>query len=237
MSLTHLPESYQEVTAGAPGRLGPSSRERDVMDVMDTPVTSQPLVPGSEEELRWRLSLVFPTDHMRGIVFTGVLDVVRRVEGEAAAQHCLEGSGETQFLDFFDYPYEMFLRLLYRAGYLLSERCGGFDQALWWIGNEVTKAFYASSVAGRVLLLMAQGDPRRLLSNVPSSLQLLSRNRECKVILPGPKSGVLLKHDLLPRAFIEGGLVATFDAAKVRGVKVRSRTLGPTENEYEFTWA
>ncbi|HEX8438002.1 TIGR02265 family protein [Archangium sp.] len=204
---------------------------------MDTPATSQPLVPGSEEELRCRLSLVSPTDHLRGIFFTGVLELVRREEGEAAAQCCLQVCEETQFLDFFDYSYEVFLRLLYTAGRVLSDRHGGFEKALWWMGYEVTKVFYASSAAGRVLLLMAQGDPRRLLSNVPSSLQLVSRNRECQVRLQGPKSGVMLKHDLLPRAFIEGGLVATFDAAKVKGVQVRSRPLGPTENEYEFTWA
>jgi uncharacterized protein (TIGR02265 family) len=203
---------------------------------MDTPATSQPMMPGSEEELRWRLSLLSPTDHMRGIAFTGVLDAVRREAGEAAVHRCLEVCGEKRFMDFFDYPHEMFIRLLYTAGWFLSDKCGGFEKALCWIACEVTRTFYVTSAAGRVLLLMAQGDPRRLLSNVPASLQLLSRNRECKVTLTGPKSAVMLKHDLLPRAFIEGGLVATFEVAKIKGVRVSSRSLGPTENEYEFTW-
>jgi uncharacterized protein (TIGR02265 family) len=234
MSPPLLSESSQEVPAGVPERLDSSCPERDVMDA---PASSQSLVPGSEEELLWRLSFVSPEDQMRGIFFTGVVELVRRLEGEAAAQRCLEVGGETRFLDFFDYPHEAFLRLLYSAGWSLRDRYGGFEKALWWIGYEITKGFYASSAAGKVLLLMAQGDPRRLLSNMPSSMQILSRNRECKVLLPGPKSGVLLKRDLMPRLFMEGGLLAVFEAAKVKGVQVRSRSLGPTENEYEISWA
>jgi uncharacterized protein (TIGR02265 family) len=202
---------------------------------MDTPATIHPLVLGTDEELRWRLSHVTPTDFVKGVVFNGLRDVVRKMEGEAAVQRCLEACEETYFLDFFEYSYDTFLRMLYTAGRLLGDKCGGFDKALWWIAYEGAKALYATS-AGRVLVLMAQGDPRRLLNNVPVSTQLVSSNRECKVLLPGPKRGVLLKHDLLPREYVEGGFVALFHAAKVKGVQVCSRSLGPTENEYEFTW-
>jgi uncharacterized protein (TIGR02265 family) len=204
---------------------------------MDTPATLNPLELGTDEELQWRLSLTSPKDLIRGIIFNNVLDGVRRMGDEEVVRRCLEACGETCFLDFVDYTYELFLRLLYTAGRLLAEKCGGFEKALWWISYEAAKAFHATP-AGRVLVLMAQGDPRRLISNLPASMQFVSKKtRECRVTLPGPKTGILVKEDLLPRSYIEGSMMALFHSAKVQGVQVHSRSLGPLENEYEFTWA
>ncbi len=202
---------------------------------MYKPTTHHLLHLGSDEDLEWRLNLVAPGDVMRGMFFNSVLDVVRRLAGEDAAQRCQDSSGEARFLDFFNYPHRSYIHLIYMAARILSEKFGSFELAMREIGYDGSKTFY-SSAAGKVLLLMAQGDPRRLISNVPTAMQTASKNWETKVTLTGPKSGVIVRHDLLPRQHFEGGFKALFDAARIKGAQIRSRSLGPTENEYELSW-
>ncbi|WNG39679.1 DUF2378 family protein [Archangium violaceum] len=204
---------------------------------MEKPATadSSQLELGSEEELRWRLSLLAPTDLMRGLFLNSVVDEVRQHLGEEAVRRCLAEIGEERILDFFNYPHHTYMRLLYMASRLLSEKYGSFEKAVWELGYAACRTFYASA-AGRVLLLMAQGDPRRLISNVPAAMEAASRNSECKATLTGPRSGVIIKHDLMPRQWIEAGFLSLFHTANVKGAKVVSRSLGPTENEYVITW-
>ncbi len=202
---------------------------------MDRPVDVPPFQLGTDEELDWRLSLISPEDLMRGLFHNSLLALVRRLEGDEAVKQCLEGSGETRFLDFFNYSHHSYIKLLYASARRLGERFGGIEQAMWEIGHDAGKAFYASA-AGRVLILMAQGDPLRLLSNIPTGMRTAARHVTLEVKLTGPRSGLILKHEVLPRQHTEGGLLAMFVAAKVKGAKVRSRALTGTENEYEVTW-
>lgn len=202
---------------------------------MDTPVTTQPLQLGTDEELKWRLSLISPDDLMRGLFHNSLLELVRRLEGDEAVKQCLEVCGEARFLDFFNYAHHTYIKLLYAAARRLSDRFGGFERAMWEIGFDGGMSFYASA-AGKVLILMAQGDPRRLLSNIPTGMQTASKHVDLKVTLTGPRSGILVKHEVMPRPHTEGGLQAMCEVAKVKGAKVRSRALTPTQNEYEVTW-
>ena len=202
---------------------------------MDTPVTVQSLQLGTDEELKWRLSLISQDDLMRGLFHNSLLAMVRRLEGDEAVKQCLEVCGEARFLDFFNYAHHTYIKLLYASARRLSERFGGFERAMWEIGYDGGKSFYASA-AGKVLILMAQGDPRRLLSNIPTGMQTASKHVDLKVTLTGPRSGVLVKHEVMPRLHTEGGLQAMCEVAKVKGAKVTSRPLSPTDNEYEVTW-
>jgi uncharacterized protein (TIGR02265 family) len=202
---------------------------------MARPVTPQPSEFGTEEELKWRLSLIPPDSLMRGLFHNSLLELVRRLEGDEAVKACLEGCGETRFLDFFNYAHHSYITLLYASAHRMSARFGGFERAMWEIGYDGGKAFYASA-AGKVLILMAQGDPRRLLSNIPTGMQTAARHVNLTVTLTGPRSGILVKHEVMPRQHTEGGLQAMCEVAKVKGAKVTSRPLGPTENEYEVTW-
>lgn len=202
---------------------------------MDTPVTTQPLQLGTEEELKWRLSLISPDNLMRGLFHNSLLELVRRVSGDEAVKQCLEVCGEVRFLDFFNYAHHTYIKLLYASAWRLSETFGSFERAMWEIGYEGGKSFYASA-AGKVLILMAQGDPRRLLSNIPTGMQTASKHVDLKVTLTGPRSGILVKHEVMPRPHTEGGLHAMCEVAKVKGARVTSRALSPTENEYEVTW-
>lgn len=202
---------------------------------MDTTVTAQPLQLGTDEELKWRLSLLSPDDLMRGLFHNSLLELVRRLEGDEAVKQCLEVCGEARFLDFFNYAHPTYIKLLYASAWRLSDRFGGFERAIREIGYNGGLSFYASA-AGKVLILMAQGDPRRLLSNIPTGMQTASKHVELKVTLTGPRSGILVKYDVLPRLHTEGGLQAMCEVAKVKGARVTSRPLSPTENEYEVTW-
>ncbi|MFL5353410.1 TIGR02265 family protein [Archangium sp.] len=203
---------------------------------MDTPPPAQPLQLGSDEELKWRLSLIAPEDLMRGLFHNSLLELVKRLEGEEAVRHCLAlHGGEVRFLDFFNYSHRSYLELMYVAARLLTPRFGGIERAMWELGYDGSKTFYASA-AGRVLMLMAQGDPRRLLSNIPTGMQTASQHVECKVTLTGPRSGVIFKHEVMPRPHTEGGIQAMCEVAKVKGARVTSRALNPMENEYEVTW-
>lgn len=202
---------------------------------MDTPVTTQPLQLGTDEELKWRLSLISPDDLMRGLFHNSLMELMRRLEGDEAVNECLEVCGEARFLDFFNYAHHTYIKLLYASARRLSDRFGGFERAMWEIGYDGGASFF-SSAAGKVLILMAQGDPRRLLTNIPTGMQTASKHVELKVTLTGPRSGILVKHEVMPRPHTEGGLQAMCEAAKVKGAKVRSRALTPTENEYEVTW-
>ncbi|MCY1075015.1 TIGR02265 family protein [Archangium lansingense] len=190
---------------------------------------------GSDEELKWRLSLLSSDDLMRGLFHNSVLELVRRLEGDEAVKECLAACGEARFLDFFNYAHYSYIKLLYAAARRMSDRFGGFERAMWEIGYAGGKAFYASA-AGKVLILMAQGDPRRLLTNIPTGMQMASKHVELKVTLTGPRSGILAKREVMPRPHTEGGLTAMCEVAKVKGTKVSSRSLSPNENEYVVTW-
>jgi uncharacterized protein (TIGR02265 family) len=192
---------------------------------------------GSEEDLRWRLSSLQPTDAVGGLLFNSVLGVVRRLGSEATVKHCLEASGETRFLDFFRYPTRAFLQLLYAAARSLSEKFGGFEQALWWLGYEVTAGFLSSTM-GKALLMLMGGGPRRLLEAVPTSYRMITSHVKCTVSMEGSKSAILrFEHDVMPHPYMEGGFVALLDAAKVKDGKVCLRQPGPSRSEYELSWS
>jgi uncharacterized protein (TIGR02265 family) len=204
---------------------------------MDYPATGETLQLGSDEELAWRLSLLAPTETSRGVFFNSVLEVVQHLGNEDAVRRCLEVCGESRFLDFFNYPFSTYIKAIYTAARLLSERYGGFEGAVWQMGYQAARSFYASPT-GRVVLLMAHGDPRRLLNTLPTASRTTSSTVEGTVWLTGPNSGVLrFKNDYMPRPYNAGALLATFEAAKVKGVKVEARPMGPLDTEYEISWS
>jgi uncharacterized protein (TIGR02265 family) len=199
------------------------------------PVGSPPI--GSDEELRQLLSSLPERAAVRGMLFNAVLEVMRQQGGEAAVQQCLEATREKRFLDFFSYSPCKYLELLYAAARLRSGGPEGFETALRHLGQQAALNFLVSA-AGRTLLVLVQGDPHRLLNSLPWAIQVGVSGVEVTVRLTGPWSGVItVKRDFSPRPYVEGGLLATFEAARVKGAKVRSWPAGPGANEYEFSWA
>lgn len=192
---------------------------------------------GSEEELRQLLSSLPETAAVRGMLFNAVLEVMRQLGGETSVQQCLAATGEKKFLDFFSYPPSKYLELLYAAARLRSGGAEGFETALRHLGQQAAANFLVSA-AGRTLLVLVQGDPHRLLTSLPWAIQVGVSGVEVTVRVTGPWSGVLtVKRDFSPRPYVEGGLLATFEAARVKGVKVHSWPAGSGANEYELSWA
>jgi uncharacterized protein (TIGR02265 family) len=189
-----------------------------------------------EKDLQQRLSLLTPADTARGMFLNGIVEVVRELGNEAAVQQCLDVVGEKKFVDFFSYPSAKHVSMLYTAAALLSERYGGFDNALRAMGYQGTKNFLAST-AGKLLLVLGQGNPKRLLNALPSAYAVSVSSLQAEVRWTGPNSAVfILRRDFIPLAYTEGSLKAVFETAKVRGFQVRSRQPEPLLGEYELSW-
>lgn len=202
-------------------------------------LTALPHAPphGSEEELRGLLSALPEKAAVRGMLFNAVLEVVRQRGGEAAVQQCLATLGEKQFLDFFSYSSGKYLEVLYAAARLGGGGEEDFETALRHLGQQAAENFLVSA-AGRTLLVLVQGDAHRLLNRLPWAILVGVSGVEVDVKTTSPWSGVLtVKGDFSPRPFVEGGFLATFEAAKVNGAKVRSWQAEPGVNAYELSWA
>ncbi|WP_375770839.1 DUF2378 family protein [Archangium gephyra] len=191
---------------------------------------------GSEEELRMLLASLPERAAVRGMLFNAVLEVARQRGGEAAVQRCLAALGEKKFLDFFSYPSGKYLELLYTTARLGGGDTEDFETVLRHMGQQAAVNFLVSA-AGRTLLVLVQGDPHRLLNSLPWAIQVGVSGVEVAVRLTGPWSGVLtVKRDFSPRPYVEGGFLATFETARVKGARVRSWRAGPGTNEYELSW-
>jgi uncharacterized protein (TIGR02265 family) len=197
----------------------------------------EPISLTAEEDLCQRLTQLTPSDVVRGLVINGVLEVVRQLEGEAAMRHCQEVCGEAQFLDFFNYPSSAFLRLLHTTARLLADRQGGFEGALRLIGHRSALNF-AASLSGKAMVLMAQGNPVRLISSMPTGYKLLVGAGESEVHWLEPTCGVLtLQRDTPPRQYTESGIVTLCSVLRPKELTVRSWPVGPLSNAYEIRWA
>jgi uncharacterized protein (TIGR02265 family) len=195
-----------------------------------------PLPIGSEEELRERQSLLGEKEAVRGVLFNAVLEVARAEGGAAAVQRCLEASGEKKFLDFFSYPGGKFLEVLYTAARLRSGGHEDFEQALRHLGQQAAENFLVST-AGRTLLVLVQNNPHRLLNSLPWAVQVGIGGVEVTMRRTSPWSGIVtVRRDFCPRPFVEGGFLATLQAAGVTNATVRSWPEGPATTEYEIAW-
>lgn len=204
---------------------------------MKSQTTARALPPiGSEEELRERQSSLGDKEAVRGVLFNAVLEVARDEGGDTAVQRCLEASGEKKFLDFFSYPGGKFLEVLYTAARLSSEGGEDFEQALRHLGQQAAENFLVST-AGRTLLVLVQNNPHRLLNSLPWAVQVGIGGVEVTMKRTSPWSGILtVRRDFCPRPFVEGGFLATLEAAGVNNAKVSSRPVGPNTSEYELSW-
>jgi len=191
---------------------------------------------GTELELRRRLSLATPLDTVRGMSFHTTLDVLRLDLGEEALAQCLEPLKEKSYKSFFTYPVSEYLRLLYSAAWLLSEKHGGFDHAVRRIGAGLAPGFLGS-VVGKAFMLLAKEGPRQLLANMPVAHRAAASFGEATVHWAGPRSGVLtIKRDFLPYLCHEGGLLGLFRTLGLQDGRVSGRQIGPLDNEVEFSW-
>jgi uncharacterized protein (TIGR02265 family) len=174
-----------------------------------------------QEELEQRLARINPADTLRGLFFNGVLKAVKEEEDEGKLKRCLEASGGAHYLAFFSYPATSLLRLLHTAAVELSEKRGGYDAAMRYLGRQMSPSFLESA-AGRALLLLSGGSPRLLLNSMPMAYRTAMEHGECQVEWDGPKHGFLhLKGNALPAQYFEGSLQETFRVARMEHVSVK----------------
>lgn len=202
----------------------------------DQTVAWESLKLGSEEELRFRLSFIEPSNAIRGVFIKGVLEVVQQIGGKAAVDHCMEVLGEKELLDFFNYPMATFLRMTYAAAHFLSDRYGNFEGAMWKMGYQALKNFEVSPV-GRSMLMLAHGEPKRLLESLPATTQAMTAGGETSVLSTGHTSGIYsVKRDFMPPCYTEGAMQALFEVMKVHKLEIHAERTGPFDTNYRISW-
>lgn len=191
---------------------------------------------GTELELKRRLSLATPVDTVRGMSFHTTLEVLRADLGVEVMEQCLEPLKEKSYKSFFTYPVSEYLRLQYTAAWLLSEKHGGFDNAVRRIGAGIAPGFLGS-VVGKAFMLLTKEGPKQLLNNMPVAYRAASSFGEATVHWTGPRSGVLTtKRDFLLYMNHEGGLLGLFRTLGIQDGRVSGRQIGPLDNEVAFSW-
>jgi len=126
--------------------------------------------------------------------------------------------------------------LLHTTARLLADREGGFEGALRRLGQQSPLNF-ASSPSGRTMLVLAQGNPRRLINSMPMGFKVLASAGESEVHWSGPTQAILtLQRDTPPSAYTESGILAMCSFLKLKGLAVRSWRVGPLSNAYEIRW-
>lgn len=204
---------------------------------MNSPSTARaPAHDEHEEDLRWRLSQLTSQDTVRGMILNGVLEVVRELGDEAAVRQCLDVVGEKKLVDFFSYPSDRHVQTIYMAARLLSDRFSGFENALRAMGHQGTKNFL-SSPAGKLMLVLGQGNPKRLINGLPSAFSVAVSSLTSEVKWTGPQSATfILRRDFIPLAYTEGALRPVLENAKVKHFEIRSRQPEPLVGEYDLSW-
>ncbi len=191
---------------------------------------------GTPEELEQRLALCGPGDTVRGFFFTAALEAVRGLGDAEALERCVAAAGGERFLTFFSYPVGDLNRLLYAAAWALSGPWGGFDAALRTLGQRVAPD-YLESGAGRVLVMLAGGEPRRMLNGFPAAFRTAIRHGDCSVQWVEPnRATVVIQGTTVPTGYFEGAVRGVFASTKVAEVRTVGRQVGMNATEVDVSW-
>jgi uncharacterized protein (TIGR02265 family) len=187
-------------------------------------------------EMESRQHLATPQDNARGLFFNGVLQTVRQLGDEAALARCQAAVGERRFLDFFNYPVAVLMRLTATATVELSARYGGPEETLRVLGRKGAEDFMTSAVAN-ALRLLSGGDIKQLLGSVNTIYRMAANYGERTVLWQGPRSGrLIIRRSFMPVPYHEGVLEECLVRTGGRSVKVRGQQTGPLDGAYDFTW-
>ncbi|CAM3281578.1 DUF2378 family protein [Corallococcus sp. ZKHCc1 1396] len=175
-------------------------------------------------------------DTARGMFFLGVLETVRTGLGDEAVVTCRGATDERRFVGFFNYPVSSFLKMAQVASRVLAPRWGGADEALRQMGMQATRSFLESAV-GRTFLLLAAGDTRKLVSNLPSGYQMAVSYGERSVEWKGESEALfVMRRDFMPAPYHEGVLREVLTMVGARNPRIQGRKLGLLDTEYHITW-
>lgn len=192
----------------------------------------------SWRELPWwveRMALATPEDMARGMFLSSSLRAIRALGDESLARRCVEASGQSRFIDFFNYPIRVHLQMMATALPTLVVRHGELARTLWLLGHCVATDFLESE-AGRTMQVLVRGEAKRLVNNLPSTYQVsLPGARSVKWL--GPQCCRLdMRRDFMPPAFHEGLLVALLERMHARRIRVVGRPVDALASEYDMYW-
>jgi uncharacterized protein (TIGR02265 family) len=190
----------------------------------------------AQRDLESRLLLATPEYTTRGILFLATLTTVRELGGEEGVKRCLEASGETEFVEFFNYPTRALLQMLDAAARLLSAELGGYGEVLRRIAKR-TVELYMTSVVGRSAQLVSASDPMRLVRTLEELYKVSMAYSAPTVVWKGPKRGILsVQRTFTPLAYHEGGAVALGATLGLKNVEAHARPTGPISLDLEISW-
>jgi|GEM_PF-739511 len=191
---------------------------------------------GSPQELEDRLALTAPEHTLRGFFFTGVFEQVRPLGDPELLRRCVDAAGGDRFMFFFSYPVGAMTRLLYTAAWALRGPQGDFGQVMRHLGQEIAPD-YLESGAGRVLVLLSGGEPRRLLNGFPSAYRTAVRHGDCLVTWMGPNAArITIQGSPLPAEYYEGAVRGVFACTKVAQVATVARQVSLLLTEVDVSW-
>ncbi len=190
-----------------------------------------------ERQLRHRMAMAGPSDMTRGIFFNGALEVARALGGSEAADRCLQHLGESRFIDYFNYPVQDLLRMSLEMIRLVGAGTGGCAGVLRRMGMQAARDFLASG-PGKTMVMLTGNNPRRLLSQLPTSYHTAVTYGERRVIWSTQdRLGIfMVQRDFMPPAYTKGLLQGMLEMAGARGVHVSGRPTGMLDSEYEVSW-
>ncbi len=189
-----------------------------------------------QADLERRYRSATPADTARGLFFNGMLSGLEVLGDKALVKRCLEASGQTRFVEFFNYPISLYLKMVSCALQSLEQRYGSGEEALRQIGVRATKS-YLGTTLGRAFLLVSAGSPKSIVGALPSAYAVSTTFGERRVEWTSPWSGRLIgRRELLPYPFHEGVLLAMLEAAGAQNVRVRGRATTELDCECEFSW-
>jgi uncharacterized protein (TIGR02265 family) len=190
-----------------------------------------------ERQLRHRMAMAGPSDMTRGIFFNGALEVARALGGSEAADRCQYVLGTKRFIDSSNYPVVDLLRMSVEMIRGAGAHAGGYAGVLRRLGTQNARDFLASP-SGRSMLLLAGNNPRRLLSQLPTSYHTAVTFGERRVIWSTQDClGIFtVQRDFMPPVYTKGLLQGLLEAVGARGVYVSGRPTGMLDSEYEVSW-
>ncbi len=192
----------------------------------------------TEQDLTQRLILATPDHTTRGILFMATLRTLRELGvDEATVRSCLAACGESEFVEFFNYPTSSLLRLLGAAARVLSPKYGSYEEAMRQIGWMSGDIYMASTVGRSAQQMMGGTDPMQWVRALQALYKVVMVYSEPSVIWMGPKRGILaVERTFTPLAYHEGGALAIAKRLGVQNVKVRARSTGQLSVELDLSW-
>lgn len=189
-----------------------------------------------ERDLARRLALATPADTARGLFLRSTSEVIRALGDEVLERRCREACEHEQFVEFFHYPIRLQLQMMALALAPLAARHGCGMQGLRLLGRRGASAFLASH-AGRMLLMLAGGERKRLVECAPMGFRMSSSYGKHTLRWTGPASvHWRMERVFMPYPFLEGVFLALLENTGAWDVRVVGCQTGALDSEYDISW-